>query len=198
MSERFERGPLGTQVLRRILIAIGLFSTPVLLIGQAAPTASRPSDLQIGVGLANANTDYVPTRVNGPAIYFTYDFYRHFGIEGDFRFIKHGETNIYEKTYEVGVRYSRTYRGRYAPYVKGLYGRGVFNFVDDHGKTTANLAYNMFTGGGGLDYKVLRYLNVRADFEYQNWMGFPPNGLTPSVITIGAAYHFPAGKLSQR
>jgi opacity protein-like surface antigen len=55
----------------------------------------------------------------------------------------------------------------------------------------------MFAGGAGLDYRVLPYLNVRAEFEYQKWMSFPPNGLTPSVITIGAAYHFGAGKLSR-
>ena len=70
-----------------------------------------------------------------------------------------------------------------------MYGRGVFNFTQN-GTTTANLAYNMFVGGVGLDYKIIPSLNARADFEYQDWLSFPPNGLTPNVLTIGLAYHF--------
>jgi hypothetical protein len=184
-------------VLKRILIVIGLVGAPAALLGQATPTASRAGDLQIGAGISNANTDYVPDRVNGPTIYVDFDFYRHFGIEGEFRFLKDSPSNIYEKTYEIGGRYSHPFRSRYVPYAKLLYGRGVFNFAS-YGTTTANLAYNMFAGGVGLDYRVLPYLNLRGDFEYQRWLSFPPNGLTPTVITIGAAYRFPAGKLSSR
>ncbi|WP_035347861.1 outer membrane beta-barrel protein [Edaphobacter aggregans] len=184
-------------MFKRFLIVISLLGAPAILVAQSSPTASRAGDLQIGAGLANANTDYVSRRVNGPSIYVDFDFYKHFGVEGEFRFLKDSPTNIYEKTYEIGGRYSRVYRGRYVPYVKLLYGRGVFNFAQNK-VTTANLAYNMFAGGAGLDYRVLRYLNVRGDFEYQHWMGFPPNGLTPTVFTFGVAYHLPAGKLSQR
>ena len=182
-------------MLKKLLIVISLFGVPAILHAQASPTADRAGDLQIGGGFSNANTDYVPNRVNGPTIYVDFDFYKHFGVEGSFRFLKDGQTNIYEKTYQIGGRYSRVYRDKFAPYGKFLYGRGVFNFAS-YGQTTANLAYNMFTGGGGLDYRLRPYLNLRADFEYQHWMGFPPNGLSPSVITIGAAYRFPAGKLA--
>ena len=35
-----------------------------------------------------------------------------------------------------------------------------------------------------------RSINVRADYEYQTWAGFPIQNLHPSVITIGVAYHF--------
>lgn len=183
-------------VVKRIVIAAILLVSPALLHSQASPTASRAGDLQIGGGFSNANTDYVPNRVNGGTAYVDFDFYRHLGVEGEFRFIKDGQTNIYEKTYEVGVRYSRVYKNRYQPYAKLMYGRGVFNFANS-GVTTANLAYNMFAGGAGLDYRVLPYLNIRGEFEYQRWMSFPPNGLTPSVVTIGAAYHFGAGKLAK-
>jgi opacity protein-like surface antigen len=183
-------------VLKRTLIAISLIAAPATLLAQASPTASRAGDLQIGGGFSNADTDYVPNRVNGPTVYVAFDFYKHFGVEGEFRFLKDGKTNIYEKTYEVGGRYSHPFHTRYVPYAKLMYGRGVFNFAS-YGTTTANLAYNMFAGGVGLDYRVLPYLNVRADYEYQHWMSFPPNGLSPSVITIGVAYRFPAGKLAR-
>ena len=68
-----------------------------------------------------------------------------------------------------------------------MYGRGVFNFPNN----VANLAYNMFSFGGGTDVRVLRFLNVRADYEYQDWLGFPPSGLKPQLVTFGVAYHFP-------
>ena len=94
---------------------------------------------------------------------------------------------MYERTYEIGPRYVRDY-GRFSPYVKAMYGRGVFNFPPQN---AANLAYNMFAGGAGVDYRVLPYLNVRFDYEYQDWSSFPPTGLKPQLFTIGAAYHFP-------
>jgi hypothetical protein len=68
----------------------------------------------------------------------------------------------------------------------------VFNFAQN-GATYANLAYNLFSLGFGTDVKVTRYLNVRADYEWQDWLGFPPHGLTPQLVTIGVAYHFPSG-----
>lgn len=184
-SDRFRE----MYVFKRILVFIVLLGGTSMLHAQASPTASRRGDLQIGVGYTNANTDYVPNRVNGGTAYFTYDFKPHFGIEGDFRFIKDSPTNYYEKSYEIGGRYYRTYKEKWVPYGRVMYGRGVFNFTSQ-GVTTANLAYNLAAVGAGLDYKVLPYLNVRGDFHYQRWFGFPQNGLTPSMFTIGAAYHF--------
>jgi Outer membrane protein beta-barrel domain len=176
-------------LFKEILIAASLVGGSVALHAQAAPTAIRTSSLQVGAGWSSVNTDYLPKRVKGTTVYFDWDFYRHIGVEGEFRYAKDGETNIYEKTYEVGPRYSRTYFQRLSPYAKGLYGRGVFNFTYQD-KTTANLAYNLLAFGGGLDYTVLPFLNVRGDYEYQHWFSFPPHGLTPSAITVGAAYRF--------
>jgi opacity protein-like surface antigen len=48
----------------------------------------------------------------------------------------------------------------------------------------------MYTFGGGADFHVRRSLNIRADYEYQTWMGFPIADLHPNVFTIGVAYHF--------
>jgi len=178
-------------VLKLFVFTLFILGTASLAHAQAEPTASRLGDLQVGAGFSNANTDYVPNRVNGPNIYFDFDFTHRFGVEGEFRFLKDGSTNIYEKTYEIGGRYYHPIKPafKFVPYAKLLYGRGVFNFAYN-GVTTANLAYNMFAGGGGLDYRLIRSVNLRADFEYQKWLGFPPNGLSPSVLTIGGAYHF--------
>lgn len=177
-------------MLKKVLILSAVYTASTLVLhAQALPTATRPSSLQVGIGWSNANTDYLPNRVNGTTAYVDWDFYRHIGVEGEFRYLKDGGTNIYEKTYEIGPRYSRTYHGRYSPYVKALYGRGVFNYTYRN-QTIANLAYNMLALGGGLDYALLRHVNLRGEYEYQRWFGFPDNGLTPSMVTIGAAYHF--------
>lgn len=173
-------------MLIRLSVLLGLLGATSVMHAQASPTASRIGDLQIGAGFSTAVPDYSPHRFNGFAIYTDFDFTKHFGVEAEFHFVKGpSPSDFYEKTYEIGGRYRRTY-GRFVPYGKGMYGRGVFNY--QYGQ--ANLAYNMFAGGVGLDYKLKPYLNLRGDFEYQHWMGFPPNGLTPLVYTIGAAYHF--------
>ncbi len=173
-------------MLKRLWLLIGLSAGSTLLHAQAAPTASRIGDLQIGVGYGLANSDYAPEKFKGIAAYGGFDFTPHFGVEADFRLLNDSSpAAFYEKTYEVGGRYHRTY-GRISPYVKIMAGRGVFNYQ----YSVANLAYNMIAGGGGVDYRAMRFLSVRADFEYQHWYGFPPHGLAPTVGTIGVAYHF--------
>jgi hypothetical protein len=184
-SDRFR----GMFVFTRIFIFLALLGGTSILHAQASPTASRRGDLQIGAGYTNANSDYLPYRISGGTAYFTYDFRPHFGLEGDFRFVNDSPTKYYEKSYEIGGRYFRTYKDRWVPFARIMYGRGVFNFASN-GVTTANLAYNMVSGGAGLDYKLRPYLNIRGDFQYQRWLGFPQNGLTPTLLTIGAAYHF--------
>ena len=181
-------------MVTRLWILIGLFAGSTVLHAQASPTASRLGDLQIGIGYGVANSDYGPERFKGIAPYAAFDFTPHFGVEADFRLLKDPDpAALYEKTYEVGARYHRAY-GRIAPYAKIMVGRGVFNYQ----YSVANLAYNMGAIGGGLDYRALSFLSVRADFEYQYWSGFPPSGLTPMVATIGVAYHFGTSGSSRR
>ncbi|WP_263368343.1 porin family protein [Edaphobacter bradus] len=180
------------RVLGSLLV---LFGTASISHAQATPTASRLADLQVGAGFSNANTDYLPYRVDGFTVYTDFDFTRRFGVEGEFRFLKDGKTNQYEKTYEIGGRYYHPLgpSRKFIPYAKLLYGRGVYNFTDYRtGVVTANLAYNMFAVGVGVDYRVRHNVTARADFEYQKWLSGRnlPNGLSPSVLTLGAAYHF--------
>ncbi len=184
-------------LLTKALILLAVLGAAVASHAQASPTASRVGDLQIGAGFSNGNSDYLPQRLNGFTGYADFDFRSHIGVEGEFRYIHAPSPSaVYQKTYQLGGRYFRKY-GRFSPYAKAMYGRGVFNFpytpIDNTAPPnlpTANLAYNMLVGGVGVDYRVLSFINVRADFEYQHWLSFPPNGLTPTVFTIGAAYHF--------
>ena len=164
------------------------------LLGQATSTASREADLQIGAGFVYDQSDYNTTALKGLAFYTTLDLTNHLGGE----FVIHQANSsagdsLYERSYEIGPRYFRHY-GRFSPYVKAMYGRGVFNFPNN----VANLAYNEFAFGVGTDVRVLPFINVRLDYEYQDWLSFPPTGLKPQVYTIGIAYHFPGGLRSGR
>ena len=161
-----------------------------LLIGQAKYTASRKGDFQVGVDFVAGSSDYAG-RLQGAGLYTTFDFTNHFGAEFDLNQADLPNSSVYERTYEVGGRYYRNY-GPVSPYAKAMIGRGVFNFATEN-VTYANLAYNMFSLGGGVDVRINRYLNARGNYEWQDWSSFPPHGLTPHLFTVGVAYHFPGG-----
>ena len=154
----------------------------------AMPTATRAGDLQLGGGLllGGSNYNFQSTGLGGAAFYTTFDVRSHLG--GEFNFHQNNSTadsTVYERTYEVGPRLYLS-RDSVAPYVKAMYGRGDYNFSHN----AANIAYNIYTFGGGADFLLTRSLNVRGDYEYQTWPGFPLAALHPSVLTIGVAFHF--------
>jgi opacity protein-like surface antigen len=180
--------------LRRCALSVllCLLSAAALRGQTTSPTAARAADLQVGAGLTVARHDYefAPpedgTYISGATVYATYDFRPHLGVEFNFRQLSsHDADHMYERSYEIGPRYVWHLR-RFNPYVRVSYGRGVFNFPGD----VANLAYNMFAAGGGVDVNVLKHLNARVDFDYQDWLKFPGTTVRPSVGTVGVAYHF--------
>jgi opacity protein-like surface antigen len=187
-------------VLARTLIFIAMLSGSSMLLAQASPTAARGLDIQVGGGFTTLNPDSQPDRFNGAAAYFDVNFKAHLGVEGEFHYATDAQgSGRYEKTYEIGGRYFRTY-GRLIPYAKVMYGRGVYNFTvitaDSPASgpytyvTVANLAYNLAAGGIGVDYELLRHVNLRADWEYQHWFSYEGSTLSPNLVTLGAAYHF--------
>lgn len=140
------------------------------------------------------NSDYSVNRFRGYGVYSTFDFKYHFGIQAEFHQVNdpNSTEGIYERTYLVGPRYVLQYR-RFRPYIEVMYGRGVFNFaplITPKGKLGANLAYNLAAAGIGVDYRLRRSINLRANYEYQEWPDFRPHGLTPSILEFGGAYHF--------
>jgi hypothetical protein len=190
-------------MLRTYLLSLCLAAGLVpALHAQAGPTATKGLDIQAGASFVGALPDYSfngsSPKYKGYGIYSSIDFLPHFGLELDYHQVNAPSPKIeYERTYEVGGRYVRHY-GRLQPYAKLMYGRGVFNFppcpCNPTGPAQANLAYNLISGGGGLDFRLLPFLNLRADYEYQRWFGggqyLLPNGISPQLFSIGAAYHF--------
>ena len=192
-TRRAQLLPKGSRLHRRSLLRIILLTalagnSVVRSAAQGKPTATRTGDLQVGGGLTFARSGYnfTPLHLIGGTVYATFDIRRHWGAEFDFHHLKSTEdSTIYERTYEIGPRFFLT-RGAIAPYAKVTIGRGVYNFAQNR----ANLAYNVYAFGGGADLALKRSINLRLDYEYQNWAGFPLGTLHPSVITVGAAYHF--------
>jgi len=54
----------------------------------------------------------------------------------------------------------------------------------------ANLAYNLYTVGGGADFALTPTINLRADYEGAELAQLPPRHPRPNLFTVGAAYHF--------
>ncbi len=163
------------------------------LLAQASYTATRAGDLQVGAGVSFGSSDYDSPELGGTGeslrgfdLYSTFDFKPHFGVEANFRQVKpsYGE-DVYERTYEIGGRYVYPI-GRWRPYAKAMYGRGVFNYPND----IANLAYNLYSLGAGADFRLLERVNLRLDYEHGHWFSFPLAPLEPNVVTVGLAYHF--------
>jgi opacity protein-like surface antigen len=184
--------PIAACMVRRILAAALLatsFACASLTVNaQTRETASRLGDLQLGGGFvfAQSNYNFDPIKLIGGSFYTTFDKRNHWGGEFDFRNnTATSDSSIYERTYEIGPRVF-VHHGPLIPYAKVMYGRGVYNFRN----SVANVAYNIYTFGGGADYQLTRSINLRGDYEYQTWMGFPIQNLHPSVITVGVAYHF--------
>jgi hypothetical protein len=179
-----------------VLLATLLGSLAPRSHAQSAPAAFRPAhNIQAGATFDLASPDYGLNTLKGFGFYSTWDFRRHLGVEAEFRQLNDPGVKrpIYERNFEIGPRYSMRF-GPFVPYAKFMVGRGVFSFPpsaqNPGAGPVANLAYNMGAVGFGADYRIRPSISLRADYEFQRWIGFPPHGLTPRVASVGVAYHF--------
>ncbi len=189
-ARRSTRPGTGSQSPHRaphLLAALLLLLAAPRAFAQAMPTATRAGDLQFGGGLTFGTSTYNfdTAQLLGGTAYAAFDVRKHWGAEFDFHQLKPSDdSTVYERTFEIGPRYHIN-AGPFAPYAKAMVGRGIYNFHNSN----ANIAYNIFTAGAGIDYHLFRSWNLRAGYEYQTWPNFPLNTLHPSIVTIGFAYH---------
>ena len=173
-----------------LLAATCSFFLPMALRAQALPSATRGGIVQVGGGITSANPDYTQKRISGVTAYATFDFGRHIGVEGDIHYVSIlTPFDFGENTYEVGPRYVLRFQ-HLEPYAKVLFGIGSGQFqqgVYDGNVHTSK--YFEYGAGAGVDLRISHNLNIRLiDVELQKWPSFPPNSLTPSLITAGVAY----------
>ncbi|MGD0798032.1 MAG: outer membrane beta-barrel protein [Acidobacteriaceae bacterium] len=157
---------------------------------QALPTATAKGAFQVGAGFTYAKPDYGQGAIKGASGFADFDFGLHFGVEADIHYIAFVTPNdLAENTYLAGPRFILPF-GRFKLYGKALVGDGdlvIQEQQDNAGRLSGNFFAYAF--GGGLDIQATQHIVVRAiDLESQHWSY--QSGLTPTVITVGAAYRF--------
>ncbi len=157
---------------------------------QSLPTAEAKASLWIGGGLTYANPDYGQKPIEGVSGFADFDFGRHLGIEADIHYIALvTPLDLAENSYLIGPRLLVRH-GRFTLYGKALAGYGslvVQELQDNFGH--AGGLYSAYAIGAGVDIRIGNRISVRAfDVESQRWPSYG-NGLSPTVVTIGAAYH---------
>ena len=159
---------------------------------QAAYAGDRDGVIQVGVTYTNSQTDEYWKRTTGISAYAAVDFKKHLGAEADIHLpgLITVPEGFSERSYDVGLRYIYRWR-RYDGYAKVMAGIGQTVQVPPAFVVGSPGTYFLYAGGGGLDIRLARNVIVRAiDFEYQRWPSFPQHALTPSMISVGAAYRF--------
>jgi hypothetical protein len=174
---------------RRIATLLAALIIAATVHGQALPAATRGLSVQAGLGYSFASPDYSDKYTQGISAYADADFAHGLGVEIEYHApIIITPRDIGETSFLGGVRYSY-HKRRFIPYGKLMAGLGTFHYYQGYNAANSSQSYGMYAFGGGLDYRATEHITIRAiDAEYQIWPGFPPNGLSPIVYTIGAAY----------
>lgn len=166
------------------------------LHAQAYATATGNA-LSVGLAYQNADPDYGPTRGSGVGVYANFDFARYVGVTAEINLPTAFSNVIFpERSFLVGARGEYHYK-RYMGYVKllgGVASSGNNSSVDPtitaNQLINASETYDLYAIGGGVEYRLDSPITLRLDYESQHWLSYEPNGLTPGILSIGAAYRF--------
>jgi opacity protein-like surface antigen len=109
-----------------------------------------------------------------------------------------GNTTTSEFTYGGGPIYEWRHFKNFTPYGKFLWEQGIIDFnVGVPHYTDDNRS--LWAPGAGIEYRVIRHVVIRADYEHQWWQRLfqnhqlsTPTGIAiePRGITLGASYQF--------
>jgi hypothetical protein len=177
------------------LIAFMPFALSVSVAAQVAPAATGSSASIFAGALASAFEPYpnsqsvlpgYPTnKLLGIGAFADLNFKHHWGIEGEGRWLIFREVaQIHETTYLLGPR-AQFRLGRLWLYGKALYGEGYFYLP--YGSVAESAPVLAF--GCGADYRLNQRISVRVfDGEYQKWINFQNQGISPLGASVGLAY----------
>ncbi|MGB6686754.1 MAG: outer membrane beta-barrel protein [Terracidiphilus sp.] len=186
--------------MRLKFICAGLFLSVALpAFSQVAPSASQGGiPLSVGVAYSNYYTDWSGYE-SGPTAWVDWTFHRGprllngLGIEAEGRDLNYARTGsqplLREDTAEGGPMYHWRHFDRFEPYGKFLFGYGHIAFNDIYNPYYTHDSRTVIAPGGGAEYRVVRNVWVRADYEYQFWTDFfNHHALNPEGFTVGASY----------
>jgi len=164
-------------------------------VAQVAPAAKVGGlPLSVGAGLSDYSVDYGPgRRMLGVSAWADYNIFRGIGIEAEGTSIFADKPQALSKMRQDTIKGGFVYKFhpvfKINPYVKVLGGLGSIDFPDRNPLYTHD-TYGLAAAGAGAEYRVVRNLFVRADYEYERWSKFHGHHtLTPNGITIGATYY---------
>ena len=185
-----------------------LFLTAALpLFSQVVPSATRGGGgigaLVVGAGFSDYDVDWGHGRMEGGALWIDWSpnmgpsFLHGLGIEAEARDISLGRSstqpsNFRQDTGGGGVIYHWHHYRNFHPYGKFLISLGSFDFRNGvpNAPNYNHDTRNVYAPGGGLEYRIIRNIWVRADYEYQYWPHLfkPNNVVNPQGFTVGASY----------
>jgi hypothetical protein len=180
-----------------------LFAAALPLFSQVAPAYKAPGlPLSVGVGPSSYDVDWGHGRMLGGTVWA--DWYpeqaeswfhvRGLGLELEARDISleqnlPAQKNMRQDTAGGGPIFNWHVTRRFHPYFKGLFEDGSVDFFPLPGYSHDTRL--LIAPGGGFEYRFLGPLKVRADYEYQFWIGdLLGNTLNPQGFTVGIAYDF--------
>lgn len=166
---------------------LGALSLVTPALAQANPTATALSNLQLGAGFTYSRTDYGQKGDRGVTGYADYNLGVHWGAEAAYHYISiKTPNNVSENSFVVGPRFILR-KHALNLYGKGLIGLGHIKIDNRFGRRHET---DFLVGaGGGAEFLLSNHLTLRPiDVEYQRWSF--DSGLTPVVLTFGAAYRF--------
>jgi len=165
--------------------------------------------LAVGAGISVYNTpDFGHRHLLGGTLWIDYfpsrvpSFLRGIGLEVKGLALNYGRTttlsaDLREDVASGGVIYSWPRYRNFRPYAKFMMGFSNVDYIGYEGTTQVHLhdSRTVTSLGGGVEYRVFRYLWARVDYEYQAWPDIfnttsTTGTIDPHGFTVGAMYHF--------
>lgn len=196
-----------------LVLALLFLSAAYPVDAQSPPSANRDIvPYAIGGGLSGFNADFGHGHLLGGTLWLDYfpsgppSILRGIGVEVEARDLNYGRSatqpsNLRQDTAQGGLIYVWPHFRKFRPCAKFSAGYGNA----DDGVTVTHRNHdsrNIYSAGGGAEYRVSGPLWVRVDYEYQLWPSFfthpavgtlpaiPSGRLNPQGFTLGAVYHF--------
>jgi len=187
------------------IVAVSLLTAAIPVFSQVAPQAEEGRlPLSVGVGVSSYDVDWGHGRMLGGTFWadwypnLHYSFLHGLGLELEARDISlnHSSTqppNYREDTAGGGLIYSWRRHRNFHPYTKFLIDFGSMDFTLFGPNYASNYTHDtrtVYAPGGGLEYRIVKNVWARADYEYQFWPNFLGQTADPEGFTFGAAYDF--------
>jgi opacity protein-like surface antigen len=185
-----------------LILAVCLFIAALPVFAQVVPAYTAPGvPVSIGVGPSSWDVDWGHGRMIGgtiwadwyPAKVESFVHVRGLGAEFEARDVSlhnvgYGQKNIRQDTAGVGPVFNWHITRRFRPYFKLVISDGSVDFTSPS-RTYSHDTRTVMAPGGGFEYRFYGPLKVRADYEYQFWIGkLLGNTLNPQGFTVGIAY----------